>query len=136
MDQSEYTTLLKRARETLPETVFEKNRFQLPKLDSFIEGNRTIVTNWKEIAKAIRRDEHFAKLMARDLATSYSKDAAGRLAFAGKFAKYALNKQLEDYVKAYVICNECGKPDTKLVRENRRLNVVCEACGSRHSVKT
>lgn len=135
MDKNEYITLLKRARETLPETVFEKSRFQLPKLESFIEGNRTIITNWKEIALKIRRDEHFAKLLARDLATSYSKDATGRLAFAGKFANVSLNKQLQDYVKAYVICNECSKPDTKLVRESRRLFVVCEACGSRHSVK-
>ena len=135
MDIKEYTDLLHRVRSSLPDEIFEKSRFQLPKIDSFIEGNRTIITNWRDITKQIRRDEHVAKLLAKDLATSYSLDKTGRLAFSGKFGNSSLNKMLSDYVKAFVICNECSKPDTKLVREGRRLVVVCEACGSRHSAK-
>lgn len=135
MDIKEYTDLLHRVRSSLPDEIFEKSRFQLPKIDSFIEGNRTIITNWRDITKQIRRDEHVAKLLAKDLATSYSLDKTGRLAFSGKFGNSSLNKMLSDYVKAFVICNECSKPDTKLVRESRRLVVVCEACGSRHSAK-
>lgn len=126
--------LLRRARESLPEQVFEKSRFELPRIDSFVEGNRTIITNWRDVTKQIRRDEHFAKLLARDLATSYTTEGP-RLIFAGKFPNHTLNKQLSDYVKAYVLCEECHKPDTKLVREGRRLNLVCEACGARHSIK-
>ena len=73
MDKNEYVQLLKKARSSLPEHVFEKSRFEIPKMDSFIEGNRTIVTNWRDIVKQIRRDEHFAKLLAKELATSYTE---------------------------------------------------------------
>ncbi|MHA2365986.1 MAG: translation initiation factor IF-2 subunit beta [Candidatus Hodarchaeales archaeon] len=135
MDKNDYLVLLKQARENLPESTKQKSRFELPKIESFIEGNRTIIPNWKEVARQIRRDEHFAKLMARELATSYEKDKAGRLAFAGKFHNMALNKHLSDYVRQYVICNECHKPDTGLIRDGRMLILVCEACGARHSVK-
>lgn len=134
MDKSEYIELLKKARSSLPEQVFEKSRFEIPKIESFVEGNRTIVTNWRDVVKQIRRDEHFAKLLAKELATSYTEES-GRLVFSGKFPKDILSKQLHDYVKIYVICGECKKPDTKLVREGRLTLMVCEACGARHSVK-
>jgi translation initiation factor 2 subunit 2 len=135
MDKTEYIQLLKKARASLPEQVFEKSRFEIPKIDSFAEGNRTIITNWRDIAKQIRRDEHFAKLLAKELATSYTEEG-GRLVFAGKFPKDSLTKQLAEYVKVYVICRECKKPDTKLVKDGRMLIMVCEACGARHSVKS
>ena len=135
MDKNEYIQLLKRARSSLPEQVFEKSRFEIPKMDSFIEGNRTIVTNWRDIVKQIRRDEHFAKLLAKELATSYTEEG-GRLVFAGKFPKDSLSNQLTEYVIVYVFCHECKKPDTKLVKDGRTLIMVCEACGARHAVKS
>lgn len=135
MDKNEYVQLLKKARSSLPEHVFEKSRFEIPKMDSFIEGNRTIVTNWRDIVKQIRRDEHFAKLLAKELATSYTEEG-GRLVFAGKFPKDTLTRQLTEYVKLYVICHECKKPDTKLVKDGRTWILECEACGARSAVKS
>jgi translation initiation factor 2 subunit 2 len=134
MEKTEYLTLLKKVRASLPEQVFEKSRFEIPRIESFLEGNRTIITNWRDIVKQIRRDEHFAKLLAKELATSYTEEG-GRLVFAGKFTRDALNKQLADYTKTYVLCSECKKPDTKLVKDGRLLIMVCEACGARHAVK-
>ena len=134
MEKSEYIELLKKARSTLPEQVFEKSRFEIPRLESFLEGNRTIVTNWRDIIKQIRRDEHFAKLLAKELATSYTEEG-GRLVFAGKFTREVLNKQLIDYTKKYVMCSECKKPDTKLAKDGRIVIMVCEACGARHAIK-
>jgi translation initiation factor 2 subunit 2 len=134
MEKDHYLTLLDRARKQLPKEVFEKSRFEIPKIESFVEGNKTHITNWKDITKMIRRDEHFIKLMAREFATSISEEG-GRLTFQGKFTASSLNKQLSTYVKVYVICPECGKPDTKLVKDDRMLILVCEACGARHSVK-
>ncbi|MHA1236157.1 MAG: translation initiation factor IF-2 subunit beta, partial [Candidatus Hodarchaeales archaeon] len=43
--------------------------------------------------------------------------------------------ELRAYVKDFVLCEECQKPDTKLVREGRVLIKVCEACGARGAVK-
>ncbi|MHA1983837.1 MAG: translation initiation factor IF-2 subunit beta [Candidatus Hodarchaeales archaeon] len=134
MEKDQYLTLLGRAREQLPKEVFEKSRFEIPKIQSFTEGNRTHITNWKDVTKIIRRDEHFIKLMAREFATSISEES-GRLIFQGKFTASSLNKQLSTYVRTYVICPECSKPDTKLIKDDRMLILVCEACGARHSVK-
>ncbi|OLS21956.1 MAG: Translation initiation factor 2 subunit beta [Candidatus Heimdallarchaeota archaeon LC_3] len=134
MEKDQYLTLLARARKQLPKEVFEKSRFVIPKITSFVEGNKTYITNWKDVTKRIRRDEHFIKLMAREFATSISEEG-GRLIFQGKFTGSSINKQLSTYVKMYVICPECNKPDTKLVKDDRLLILVCEACGARHSVK-
>jgi translation initiation factor 2 subunit 2 len=134
MEKSEYLELLNKARSSLPEQVFEKSRFEIPKIESFQEGNRTIITNWRDLVKQIRRDEHFAKLLAKELATSYTEEG-GRLVFAGKFPRESLTKELTEYTKKYVICSECKKPDTKLVKDGRLLIMVCEACGARHAVK-
>lgn len=134
MENDQYLSLLDRARKQLPKEVFEKSRFEIPKIESFIEGNKTHITNWKDVSKIIRRDEHFIKLMAREFATSISEES-GRLTFQGKFTASSINKQLSSYVKVYVICPECSKPDTKLIKDDRMLILVCEACGARHSVK-
>jgi translation initiation factor 2 subunit 2 len=33
-------------------------------------------------------------------------------------------------MEEYVICSECGLPDTRLVRENRTPMLRCDACGA------
>jgi len=134
MDKASYISLLKRARQQIPQDVFEKSRFELPKIESFIEGNRTYISNWKDVSRAIRRNEHFVKLLAREFATSITEEG-GRLTFQGKFTASSLSKQLSDYVRQYVLCPQCHKPDTNLIREDRLLMLVCEACGAKQSVK-
>ena len=49
--------------------------------------------------------------------------------------KITLQTLLERYVKEYVICGECGKPDTQLVLETRIMRKRCDACGASISVK-
>ena len=38
------------------------------------------------------------------------------------------------YTETYVICSECGLPDTKMVKEDRTLMLECEACGARRPI--
>ncbi|MHA1707802.1 MAG: translation initiation factor IF-2 subunit beta, partial [Candidatus Heimdallarchaeaceae archaeon] len=115
----DYKELLERARKQLPEKVFEQSRFEIPKLRSIIEGNKTFIVNIREILAAINRSEnHFLKFMAGELATSVTIEGT-RAVFAGKHANSTLRNLLERYVKEYVICNECGKPDTQLITEAR-----------------
>lgn len=132
-----YLKALKRARDNLPAHVFEKTRFQIPEADVFREGNKTWITDWRNVIKIINREEaadHLAKHLAREFATSTTEER-GRLALQGKFSRKMINKELATYVKEYVICPECGKPDTKLIREGRILQKQCEACGARSAVK-
>ncbi|MCG3225733.1 MAG: translation initiation factor IF-2 subunit beta [Candidatus Heimdallarchaeota archaeon] len=131
----EYDKLLDRARGQLPEKVFEKSRFEIPKILSVIEGNKTFITNIREVLSTINRDEnHFLKFMAGELATSVVMEGA-RAVFAGKHAKVTLQTLLERYVKEYVMCGECDKPDTSFVIETRIMRKRCDACGASTAVK-
>lgn len=135
--EKDYLSALKRARENLPAHVFEKSRFQIPNADVFKEGNKTWITDWNRILKVINREEHsdhLAKHLAGEFATSATEER-GRLCLQGKFSRVMVNRELTSYVKDFVLCEECSKPDTKLVREGRILIKVCEACGARVAVK-
>ena len=61
--------MLKRGRSSLPESVFEKERFEIPKVKGHIEGNKTIISNFKQIATLLgRKPEHMLKFILKELA--------------------------------------------------------------------
>ncbi|MBN1331209.1 MAG: translation initiation factor IF-2 subunit beta [Candidatus Heimdallarchaeota archaeon] len=132
---SDYNELLKRAREHLPEKIFEKSRFEPPKPDVTIEGNRTFFKNWHQVVVALNRDEnHMLKFLTKELATSANIEGQ-RAVFSGKHNRTTMTDLVNRYMKEYLICPECDKPDTKLIKEDRITFLVCEACGARTSVK-
>ncbi len=136
MSNQNYKDLLKRAREQIPEKIFEKSRFEPPKPDADIQGNRTFVKNWHQIVTALQRDEnHVLKFITKELATSANIEGQ-RAVFSGKHFRGTMIDLFNRYIKEYVICPECGKPDTVLIREDRINFLVCEACGARTSVKS
>ena len=46
-----------------------------------------------------------------------------------------IQDKLETYIREYVVCKECKRPDTKLTKENRITVLVCEACGAKYGVR-
>lgn len=135
MTESEYKKLLERGREQLPEKIFEKSRFEPTKPDITIEGNRTFVSNWTQVVNALNRDEnHVLKFLTKELATSANIEGQ-RAVFSGKHFRATMYDLFNRYLKEYVICPECQKPDTVLKKEDRITFLVCEACGARTSVK-
>ncbi len=130
-----YEELLKRARKQLPESVLVRERWEMPKITSFIIGNRTIIKRFLEVCDYIRRDpKHLLKYLAKELGTQGEIEGSD-VVFQGKFNNATITKKFERYVKEYVLCNECGKPDTKLIKEGRILLLKCEACGAIRSVE-
>ncbi len=131
-----YEELLERALKMLPENVVKRERFEIPKVSLQREGTKTIIKNFSSIAKALNRnEEHIFKYLVRSLGTAGVIES-GRLVLQGKFTEEEVQKEVEDYVKTYVLCKECGAPDTELVREERILFVKCLACGAKHSVRS
>ena len=134
MDISDYPTLLKRLREGLPQEILEYSRFKTPKVDSFIEGNRTFIRNFREICDTLSRPEiSVLKYVARELATAGSVEGSTAV-FQGKFTRDVLDSLIERYTQLYVICPICKRPDTKLSKEGKFLFLICEACGAKSSV--
>lgn len=130
-----YDELLERAYARLPEKVTSRERFEIPKASVQKEGSRTIVKNFSAIAKAINRsEEHLYKYLVKSLGTAGVVES-GRLILQGKFTDKEIQKELDNYIQTYVICKECGAPDTEFVKEERVLFVKCLACGAKHSVR-
>ena len=132
----DYKALLEKARKELPQITFSKERFEVPRVKGGYQGKHTIITNFKQIADYLRRDpNHLLKFLVGELATQ-GRLQGNKADFTGRFTSEEINKKIKSYVEKFVICNECGKPDTKLVKEDRITYMVCMACGSKKPVRS
>lgn len=131
----DYEKLLDQAMGKMTKKSESLERFQMPRASVQPAGARTIITNFVEIANVLRRrPEHLQKFLLKELATSGELEGS-RLVVQGRFRPDVVDRKIELYAKEYVFCPECGKPDTKFVKEDRYLFLKCEACGSRHVSK-
>jgi len=129
-----YEKLLKKAYGELPDTQGEKARFEIPKVMGHLQGNKTVISNFYQIATALsRKPDHIIKYLTKELATP-AVQKSNYIFFGSKISASRINEKIEKYVDEYVLCKECGKPDTKLMREGKYLFTKCLACGSRRSV--
>lgn len=132
----EYEEMLKRGIEKLPKKIESKERFEIPQAVYEISGNKTIIKNFEEIANTLRRDPlHFSKFLFRELAAPGIIEK-GTLVLQGRIPKESLQRKINDYVKEFVYCKKCGKPDTMLVKDNGNYVLACEACGSKFPARS
>jgi len=130
-----YEEMLKEAQQKLPKDIVKKRRLEVPKPKILIQGNQTFIMNFDEITNVIRRDpKHLAKFLFRELAIPGHIDG-GRLILQGKVFSNLIEKKIDSYIKEFVYCKECDRPDTKLVKEGRITFMVCEACGAKSAVR-
>jgi len=134
MTEESYEQLLERALKNMPQTKTDGERFVVPKPEIMIEGKTTIFRNFFEIVEVIRRDpDHFLAYLLRELGTP-GEIKEKRVIFKSKISPQILSERIDTYVNTYVICPECGRPDTKLVKEDRIWMLECEACGAKAPV--
>ena len=131
MNFYEYEALLDKAYEELPENVkHHTSRFEVPAAVVNIEGNRTIIENFKDISDALNRDpNHLLKFILREVATAGTLEGR-RVVLQGRFTPYLIANKMKKYIKEYVICPVCGSPDTKIIKKGRFHFLKCEACGA------
>ena len=128
--------MLKRGRERLPEAVFQKERFEIPKVRGHLEGNKTLISNFTQIANVLHRDvSHILKYLLKELATP-GEMRGGTLIIGAKFPASRINEKIRQYAEEFVLCKECGKPDTKIIKEGEFQYLKCMACGAKHPVKS
>ena len=131
-----YEEMLKEAIQKLPERVLKESRLEVPEPSVFIEGNKTIINNFKDIVDTLRRDpKHLARFLFKELATPGIVEDR-RLVLQSKLQRSIIKKKIDDYVKEFVKCKVCGKPDTHLERERRITFLKCEACGAREPARS
>jgi translation initiation factor 2 subunit 2 len=131
----DYQELLRKARKELPKgVVISGERFEVPLVKGHVEGNKTMIANFLQICGILGREpEQLIKYLQRELATPAQIDGQ-RLIFGRKLNSDFINKKIKQFANDFVLCKECRKPDTKLIKEDRYLFLKCTACGARHSV--
>ena len=132
----DYKKMLEETRKNLPEAVFLKERFEIPKVLGHIQGNRTIVSNFLQISSALRRDtSHLLKYVLKEIATPGEIKKSGALILGTKVPASRINEKIRQYANEFVLCFECGKPDTKIEKDGELTYMKCTACGAKNIVK-
>ncbi len=127
--------MLEEGIKNIPESVLKKERFEMPTVKGHIEGNKTIITNFQQVADTLRREHsHLLKFLLKELATPCTL-TGNRLVFGRKINSKEINEKIEKYAKIYVLCKDCNKPDTQLMKEDGVLLIKCTACGAKHPVR-
>ena len=127
--------MLLKAKKDLPEVVNKSERFEIPKIRGHVEGNKTIIVNFFQIADLFsRKPEQMLKYLQRELATP-AKVQDQRLIFGRKLTSALINTKVKKYAEEFVLCDKCSKPDTNLTVENDVLYKKCMACGHKSTVK-
>jgi len=130
-----YEELSKRAKKDLPELSEEVARCEVPKVKGHIQGNKTVLSNFHQIAAALGRPvEHFQKYVLRELATP-GELTQSALMIGTKISASRVNEKILEYVKDFVICPVCNRPDTKLLKEDKITSIKCSVCGAKEPIK-
>jgi len=130
-----YEEMLKQAMSKIPKREGTGERFEMPLIDTNIQGGVTIMRNFAAVAAKLRREpKHMLKWLTKELAAPGNIEG-DRASIQAKFGQKVIQSKLESYVKEFVFCKVCTRPDTKLVRESGVIIMRCEACGARSAVR-
>jgi len=128
----DYDDMLDRGIEQTPEIEGDSERFDLPDVDVRQEGHATVFENFQRVCRDLDRDpDHLLKFLQDELGTSAHIDESGRARLTGEFSEDRIRDAIEAYSERYVLCSECGLPDTNIVREQGTETLTCTACGAR-----
>jgi translation initiation factor 2 subunit 2 len=128
----DYDDMLDRALAETPDIEGSSDRFEVPDPQVRQEGNVSVYENFQSTVDTLgREDEHVMKFLQNELGTSGHIDESGRARLTGEFGERRIREAVEAYTDEFVICSECGLPDTHFERDQGALLLRCEACGAR-----
>ena len=135
MVKADYEKLLKRIEENISKKSGSANRFELPNVDVTWEGKKTILRNFIEFPKALRRDPTtILQYLSKEFAVPAER-VGDKVIFVGQRDPEDFKRLFEIYLKDYIECPTCTSPDTKVEKEHRIPFLVCEACGAKSTIK-
>lgn len=122
-------------------------RYKMPKLLAKVEGNgngiKTVVPNMVEIARALSRPPSYpTKYFGCELGAQVQMDEkAERFIVNGCHDAGKLQTLLFDFIDKFVLCSECGNPETHLkVKKKGKKDAVieqkCVACGHQTAINS
>ena len=130
-----YETMLEQAYKKIKVVASSGDRFEIPKVQGKVQGRATIITNIYAIASYIRRPaDMLSKFLQKELAIQVvlEKDT---LVLKTQLNSAKVNDKIEMYVKEFVLCTECKKPDTEVISEKGIKFKHCLACGAKSPIR-
>jgi len=128
----DYDDMLDRGLEETPDIQGSSERFEVTDPDVRQEGNVSVFENFQQVRQDLGREEdHVMKFLQDELGTSGHIDESGRARLTGEFSDRRIDEAIDEYTDEFVLCSECGLPDTKLEKEQGAIILRCEACGAR-----
>ena len=130
-----YEQLLDEAYKKIKVVAASSDRFEIPKVQGKVQGKNTFITNINEISSYIRRPaDHIAKFLQKELAVA-AKLEKDRLILKTMLNSAKVNEKIQLYVKEFVLCTECKKPDTEVISEKGIKFKHCLACGAKSPIR-
>ena len=116
MKTSEYEKLLKRIDVKDPKTSNDTDsRFAIPPVDVMWEGQRTILRNFSDYPKIMRRDpSKVLQYLSKEFAVPAEKIGDTAM-FIGKREPDDFTRLFKIYVTDYIECQTCKSPDLSLI---------------------
>jgi translation initiation factor 2 subunit 2 len=133
----DYMYLLERIRQFRPDEPASKLIIPLPNVNKLVP-KKVMFVNFSDTVKVLNRPvEHIISFISSELNSDCSLDAMNRLIIRGKYGSRHLESVLKTYIIQYVVCNECKKTNTCLVKDpiTRLSFVKCTDCQSSRSVE-
>ncbi|KAI0168644.1 domain found in IF2B/IF5-domain-containing protein [Pestalotiopsis sp. NC0098] len=112
-------------------------RYKMPRLLVKVEGKgngiKTVVVNLSTIAQSLARPGgHVIKWFGLDLGAQTNMDPPDdRWIINGAHDGETLQKSLFVFIEKYVLCDDCGNPETDLTIKDDVVRKDCKACGAR-----
>lgn len=113
-------------------------RYKMPLIEAKVEGRgngiKTVIPNMVDVAKALDRSAMYTcKYLGVELGAQTTMDVANdRYIVNGEFDATRFQDLLDGFIKKFVLCLQCGNPETKLrVTSKKLIESKCIACGHR-----
>lgn len=107
----------------------------LERLDISCANKKTAISNFRSICAKLNREEYEVKTyFEKELLATITINSDGCLIITGMFKQPGIYKVLNNYIKEFVTCKECNSCDTKIIKENRVMFMVCNRCLSKKAL--
>jgi len=127
-----YRELLERLYQALPKGAGARasERVEIPAPKVEIIGNRTIIINFMEYPKILRRDPRDILIRLGKWTATPTSLYGSRAILIGKRDARSIRAVIDRYVNERVRCPVCSSLDTLIKKERRIEFLACEACGA------
>lgn len=110
-------------------------RYKMERVTTRQQGNYTNITNLEKICTSISRPtEHILKYLGQKLGCGIRNKHGQYL--AGIQSNEVVQDCIFSFIDAYVLCKNCGNPETKFSVSKQRLVQACIACGTSNKLKS